>query len=57
MTTEPTHYIIPAPLLAATLDYLSRRPFVEVADAINELRRLEAYTPSQEVEVATVPSA
>ncbi len=41
MTETPTHYIIPAPLLAATLDYLSQRPFIEVADAIAALRNLE----------------
>ncbi len=41
MTETPTHYIIPAALLAATLDYLSKRPFIEVADAIAALRDLE----------------
>ena len=41
---EPTHYLIPAPLLGATLDYLSKRPYIEVADAVSALRRLDPYT-------------
>lgn len=45
MDEQPTHYLIPASLLQATLDYLARRPFVEVADAILALRDLEAHAP------------
>jgi len=43
---EPTHYLIPAPLLGATLDYLSKRPYIEVADAVSALRSLEPHVPS-----------
>jgi hypothetical protein len=41
----PTHYLIPVDLLQATLDYLSKRPFVEVAEAVLALRSLQPHEP------------
>lgn len=48
MTSEPAHYRIPAQLLAALLEYLSRRPYVEVAEAIAALRGLAPIPDNEE---------
>jgi hypothetical protein len=43
----PDVYLIPAELLQATVDYLAKRPYAEVAGAIGALSSLERATPTQ----------
>jgi len=45
-TKSEPFYLIPESLLQATLEYLSKRPFIEVAEAVAALRSL-AISPSE----------
>lgn len=45
ITLSPQRFVIDQALLQSVLEYLSQRPYVEVAQAINELRALPAFIP------------
>lgn len=52
---EPTHAIVPLPLMRGLAGYLGRRPYDEVAGLLDNLARCEPYTPPPAPEPEETP--